>query len=104
MFGFLPQSVDDSLENLLIYTALPVEVKFDSKGAKKSNFHMVKDNIIGLVKYMFILGIYSSLLQAYDYQPYQKNEGPALHDIKLGTGFSRGQLINNTLIASERPQ
>ena len=101
MFGFLPQHVDDSLQNLLVYTALPVEVKFDSKGAKRSDCHMVKYNFINWVKYLFILGLYSSLLQAYDYQPYPNNEGPALRDINLGTGFSRGQLINNILIASE---
>ena len=101
MFGFLPQYVDESLKNLLVYTVLPIEVKFDSKGAKKSDFQMVKCNFIGLVKYVFILGFYSSLLQAYDYQPYPKNEGPALQDIKLGTGFSRGQLINNTLVAGK---
>lgn len=101
MFGFLPQYVDDSLQNLLVYTALPVEVIFDSKGAKKSDFHMVKYNFINWVKYMFILGLYSSLLQAYDYQPYPNKEGPALRDVKLRTGFSRGQLINNILVASK---
>lgn len=101
MFGFLPQYVDDSLQNLLVYIALPVEVKFDSKGAKKSDFHMVKYNFINWVKYMFILGLYSSLLQAYDYQPYPNKEGPALRDVKLRTGFSRGQLINNILVASK---
>ncbi|KAL3810513.1 hypothetical protein ACHAXA_005655 [Cyclostephanos tholiformis] len=99
MFGFLPQYVDNSLKNLLVYTALPVEVKFDAKGAKKSDFQMVKYNFFNWVKYLFILGLYSSILQAYDYQPYPKNEGPSLLDIKLGTGFSRGQLINNTLVA-----
>jgi hypothetical protein len=101
MFGFLPQYVDNSLKNLLVYTALPVEVKFDAKGAKKSDFQMVKYNFFNWVKYLFILGLYSSILQAYDYQPYPKNEGPSLLDIKLGTGFSRGQLINNTLVASK---
>ena len=99
MFGFLPQYVDDSLKNLLLYNALPVEIKFDSKGAKQTNMQMVKYNFVSWVKYLLILGLYSSLLQAFDYEPYPKEEGPALQDIKLGTGFSRGQLINNMLTA-----
>ena len=101
MFGYLPLHVDDSLTNLLIYTALPVEVMFDSKGAKKSDMQMIKYNFFNWVKYVFILGLYLSLLQAYDYQPYPNVEGPALQDIKLGTGFSHGQLINNILGASK---
>lgn len=104
MFGFLPEYVDDSLKNLLIYTALPIEVKLDSKGAKRSDFDTVKHNFIGLIKYVSILGIYSSFLQAYDYQPYPNDEGPALQDIRFGTIFSRGQLINNTLVASKGAQ
>ena len=64
MFGFLPQYVDDSLKNLLLYNALPVEIKFDSKGAKQTNMQMVKYNFVSWVKYLLILGLYSSLLQA----------------------------------------
>lgn len=104
MFGYLPLHVDDSLTNLLIYTALPVEVKFDSKGATKPDMQMIKYNFVNWVKYVFILGLYLSLLQAYDYQPYPNDEGPALQDIKLGTGFSHGQLINNILAASKCAQ
>lgn len=104
MFGFLPQYVDDSLKNLLIYNALPVEIKFDSKGVKQTNAQMVKYNFVSWVKYLLILGLYSSLLQAYDYEPYPKDEGPAVQDIKLGTGFSRGQLINNMLTACKCEQ
>lgn len=99
MFGFLPQYVDDSLKNLLIYNALPVEIKFDSNGVKQTNTQMVKYNFVSWVKYLLILGLYSSLLQTYDYEPYPKEEGPAVQDIKLGAGFSRGQLVNNMLIA-----
>ena len=104
MFGFLPQYVDDSLKNLLIYNALPVEIKFDSNGVKQTNTQMVKYNFVSWVKYLLILGLYSSLLQTYDYEPYPKEEGPAVQDIKLGTGFSRGQLVNNMLIACKCEQ
>ena len=101
MFGFLPPHVDDSLTNMLIYTAFPVEIKFDSKGATKSDWQRVKYNFFYWVKYMLILGLYCSVLQAYDYQPYPNDEGPALLDIKLATGFSRGQLVNNISAASK---
>lgn len=104
MFGFLPPHVDDSLKNLLIYNALPVEIKFDSNGVKQTNLQMVKYNFVSWVKYLLILGLYSSLLQAYDYEPYPKEEGPAVKDIKLGTGFSRGQLVNNMLTACKCEQ
>eukprot|EP00571_Detonula_confervacea_P011967 CAMPEP_0172306306 /NCGR_PEP_ID=MMETSP1058-20130122/7405_1 /TAXON_ID=83371 /ORGANISM="Detonula confervacea, Strain CCMP 353" /LENGTH=441 /DNA_ID=CAMNT_0013018147 /DNA_START=36 /DNA_END=1361 /DNA_ORIENTATION=+ len=99
MFGFLPSNVDDSLTQLITYTAFPVEVKFDSKGTVKSTWIDVKYYLINWIKYIVILGMYSSILLAYDYQPYPNEEGPAMQDIKLLNGFSRQQLINNLSVA-----
>ena len=95
MFGFLPPHVDKSLTNMLIYTAFPVEIKFDSKGVLKSDWQRVKYNLIQWVKYIFILGLYCSMLQAYNYEPYPNEEGPRLQDIKLATLSSPRQLVNN---------
>ena len=101
MFGFLPPNVDDSLTSLIIYNAFPVEVKFNANGAIKSTWTSVSHNGANFVKYIFILGIYSSAKRAYDHQPYPNNEGANLLDINILTGFSRQQLINNTLTASK---
>ena len=95
MFGFLPPHVDKSLTNMLIYTAFPVEIKFDSKGVLKSDWQRVKYNLIQWVKYIFILGLYCSVLHAYNYEPYPNEEGPMLQDIKLATLSSPRQLVNN---------
>mmetsp|Transcript_542 Transcript_542/g.1187 ORF Transcript_542/g.1187 Transcript_542/m.1187 type:complete len:468 (-) Transcript_542:301-1704(-) len=95
MFGFLPAHVDDSLKNLIIYAASPVEVKFNSNGPLKSTWTHAKDFLVNLITWIIVLGMYSSILLVYDYQPFPKAEGPALQDIKLGTGFSPQQLINN---------
>lgn len=99
MFGFLPAGVDNSLINLITYMSQPVEIKYDSKGPVKSTWDQVKYNLVNWIKYIFILGLYCSILKAYNYQPYPKDEGPTIYDIKLGTGFTYGQLINNALIA-----
>eukprot|EP00579_Thalassiosira_antarctica_P000802 CAMPEP_0201868078 /NCGR_PEP_ID=MMETSP0902-20130614/2110_1 /ASSEMBLY_ACC=CAM_ASM_000551 /TAXON_ID=420261 /ORGANISM="Thalassiosira antarctica, Strain CCMP982" /LENGTH=444 /DNA_ID=CAMNT_0048393375 /DNA_START=123 /DNA_END=1457 /DNA_ORIENTATION=+ len=98
MFGFLPPNVDDSLTNLIIYNAFPVEVKFNANGAIKSTWTTVSHNGANCVKYILILGIYSSIMLSYDYQPYSNNEGTNLLDINILTGFSRQQLINNASI------
>lgn len=98
MFGFLPSSVDDSLKNLIVYMAFPVEVKFND-GVVKATWAHVSSYLINFVKYLFILGLYASVLLAYDYVPYPNDEGPALHDIRLLTGFTRQQMINNMSIA-----
>ena len=100
MFGFLPPNVEDSLTNLIIYNAFPVEVKFNANGAIKSTWTTVSHNGANLVKYVFILGICSSILLAYDYQPYPNNETTLL-DINILTGFSRQQLINNASVGSK---
>ena len=101
MFGFLPKHVDDSLMNLIVYNAFPVEVKFDSNGAMKSNWPLVKDYFSNWLKYICILGMYSSILLAYDYQPYPNSEGPALTDIHVLHGFTPKQLLNNASVASK---
>lgn len=100
VFGFLPPHVDNSLTNMLIYTASPVEIKFDSKGVMKSDWQRVRYNLVHWVKYIFILGLYCSMLQAYSYEPYPNEEGPMLQDIKLATIFSPRQLVNNIVGAS----
>lgn len=100
VFGFLPSNVEDSLSNLIMYNAFPVEAKFDSQGPIKSTWINVKSHFINWVKYIFILGSYSSIMMAYDYEPFPKEEGPALRDINLLTGFSYQQLINNLLMAT----
>ena len=101
MFGFLPSNVDDSLKNLVLYNAFPVEVKFNAHGAIKSTWSNILYHFVNSVKYFFILGIYSSILLAYDYQPYPNNEGPKLQDIQILRGFTPSQLVNNASIASE---
>jgi hypothetical protein len=95
MFGFLPTGVDSSLSNLMIYNAVPVEVRFDKNAPVKSTWGDVSYNFVNWVKYIFILGLYSSIMHAYEYQPYPSDEGPTLFDINIRTGFSREQMINN---------
>lgn len=101
MFGFLPANVDDSLSNFMIYNLFPAEVKFNTKGPVKSTWSQVYDNGARFVKYIFIFGLYSSFLFAYDYQPFAKDEGSQLMDVNIRTGFYYGQMINNALIARE---
>jgi len=102
MFGFLPPNVEDTLTNLVIYTAFPIEIKFHTnrRGAMKSTWNDVGYYLIHWMKYIVIFGIYSSFMQVYNYQPYPNVEGHALWDIKLWTGFAWRQLINNALVAS----
>jgi hypothetical protein len=85
---------------MLIYTSFPVEIKFDSKGVLKSDWQRVMYNLIHWVKYIFILGLYCSMLQAYSYEPYPNEEGHMLRDIKFATIFSSRQLVNNITGAS----
>lgn len=99
MFGFLPAGVDDSLTNLITYSLFPVEVKFNNNKVLKSTWSNVSYYFVKSVKWTFILGFYSSVLQAYDYELYPKSEGPTLQDIHILTGFTRPQLINNLSIA-----
>lgn len=103
MFGFLPPNVEDTFSNLVIYTAFPIEIKFHSKGrgAMKSTWADVGYYLVHWLKYIAILGMYSSFIQLYDHQPYPNEEGHALWDIKLGTGFAWRQLINNALVAGK---
>ena len=100
MFGFLPAGVDDSLTNLIIYNASPVEVKFNN-GVIKSTWDNISNYFINWIKGIFILGMYCSLLLAYNYQPYPNTEGPSLLDINILTGFTPQQMINNASVASE---
>lgn len=104
MFGFLPSGVDDSLTNLIIYNAFPIEIKFSSNRAMQATWANVKYYLVNFIKYVVILGMYSSILLAYDYHPYPNVEGPALLDIRILHGFSRGQLINNLSIAGKHHQ
>ena len=83
MFGFLPEGVDNSLTNLLIYMAFPMEVKFDKDGPIKSNWGRTKYLFLNWVMYIFILGMYTSILSAYDYEPFENKEGPSLFDIDI---------------------
>jgi len=99
MFGFLPSSVEDSLRNLIIYNALPVEVKFNN-GVIRTAWSDVFYYFVHWIKYILILGMVSSYLQAHDYELYPNNEGPMLQDIRLSTGFSRNQMINNLATAA----
>lgn len=101
MFGFIPPHVDDSLQSYLVYSAFPIEVKFDKNGPIKSKWGHIGKYGFNLMKYIVILGMYSSILAAYDYQPYPKDEGPNLWDINILTGFSVPQLLNNLSVASE---
>ncbi|KAL7545405.1 hypothetical protein ACHAWF_008754 [Thalassiosira exigua] len=97
MFGFLPPSVDDSLGNLIVYNAFPLEPKFNN-GVVKSTWSSTFYFLRNWVKYIFILGFYSSVLLAFDYQPYPSSEGTKMTDIDILHGFTRQMLINNTLI------
>jgi hypothetical protein len=101
MFGFLPSHVEDTFSNLVIYTAFPIEIKFHPKGggAMKSTWANVGYYLVHWIQYIVIFGIYSSFMQAYDHQPYPNEEGHTMWDIKLGTGFTWRQLINNALVA-----
>lgn len=101
MFGFLPPNVEDTFSNLVIYTAFPIEIKFHPKGggAMKSTWANVGYYLVHWIQYIVIFGIYSSFMQAYDHQPYPNEEGHTMWDIKLGTGFTWRQLINNALVA-----
>lgn len=100
MFGFLPSSVDDSWTNLFIYMAFPIEIKFRN-GPVKSTWRNVAYNFVNWVKYIIILGLYSSFLVPFGYQPCPNVEGPSILDINLLNGFSREQLINNFSMAGE---
>lgn len=97
MFGFLPEHVDESLTNLIIYNSVAVEITFNKSGPVKTTWATVSHNVLNLIKYIFILGIYSSILLAYDYQP--NSEGATLLDVSLLHGFTHHQLINNMLYA-----
>ena len=98
MFGFLPEGVDNSLANLLFYMAFPMEIKFDKGGPIKSTWSRTQYLFLNWIMHIFILGMYTSVLSAYDYEPFENKEGPSLLDIKFSTLFTREQLINNALI------
>lgn len=98
MFGFLPSGVDSSLTNLIIYNAFPVEIKFES-GPIKSTWANVRYYFVNWVKSIFVLGLYSSVLDSYNHEPYPSEEGPALRDVDIFAGFSPRQLVNNFSVA-----
>ena len=95
MFGFLPSGVDESLTNLIAYTAFPVEIKLSSGHVMKSTWSQCSRHLINWIKYIFILGLYSSYLQAHDYEIFKKEEGHRLGDIDIRTGFTYRQMMNN---------
>ena len=101
MFGFLPVGVDQSLTNLIIYNAFPVEVIINNGVILKSTWGNTSQFLVYWVKYIIILGLYASILLAYNYQPYPDLEGPSLQDINIRIGFTPQQLINNASVASK---
>ena len=101
IFGFLPTHVDDSLWNVIVYNAFPVECKFDKQGAIKSTWANVGYYIRNFVVTLCVLGMYCSLLVLFDYKLYPTEEGPELRDISLYNALNWHQLANNFSIASE---
>ena len=101
IFGFLPTHVEESLWNVIVYNAFPVECKFDTNGPTKSTWGDVTYYIRNFAISLVGLGLYSSLLATWDYKLYPTDEGPALKDVSIYNVFSWYQLANNFSIASE---
>ena len=101
VFGFLPKHVDESLWNVIVYNAFPVECKFDQYGAIKSTWANVTYYIRNFLVWVCVLGMYSSLLLVGgDYKLYPTEEETGLADA-FDNVLSWHQLANNFSIASE---
>jgi hypothetical protein len=101
LFGFLPTHVEDSLWNVVVYNAFPIECKFDKYGPTKSTRENVCYYVRNLVISMGVLGLYSSLLATFDYRLYPTEEGPELKDISIYHVLNWHQLVNNFSIAGK---
>eukprot|EP00573_Skeletonema_grethae_P002317 CAMPEP_0201687430 /NCGR_PEP_ID=MMETSP0578-20130828/1500_1 /ASSEMBLY_ACC=CAM_ASM_000663 /TAXON_ID=267565 /ORGANISM="Skeletonema grethea, Strain CCMP 1804" /LENGTH=436 /DNA_ID=CAMNT_0048171587 /DNA_START=55 /DNA_END=1365 /DNA_ORIENTATION=+ len=99
IFGFLPLHVENSLWNVIVYNAFPVECKFDKQGAIKSTWANVCSYIRNFGASCCVLGMYCSLLVLYDYKLYPTEEGPELRDVSLYNALNWHQLANNFSIA-----
>ena len=93
--------VENSLWNVIVYNAFPVECKFDKQGAIKSTWANVGSYIRNFGVSCCALGMYCSLLVLYDYKLYPTEEGPELRDVSLYNALNWHQLANNFSIASE---
>jgi len=98
VFGFLPKHVDESLWNVIVYNAFPVECKFDQHGAIKSTWANVAHYVRNFGVWMCVLGMYCSLLVGYDYKLYPTEEELGLSDA-LDNVLNWHQLANNFSIA-----
>ena len=101
VFGFLPTHVDDSLWNVIVYNAFPVECKFDKVGAIPSTWANVGYYVRNFGVSCTALGLYCSFLVMSDYKLYPTEEGPKLGDVSLYNALNWHQLANNFSIASE---
>lgn len=100
-FGFLPTHVEDSLWNVVVYNAFPVECKFDKDGPTKSTWGNVGYYVRNFVMSMGVLGLYTSILATFDYRLYPTEEGPELKDVSIYSVFNWHQLVNNFSIAGK---
>jgi len=99
VFGFLPPHVDNSLWNVIVYNAFPVECKFDKVGAIKSTWANVGYYVWNFGVSCTALGLYCSFLVMSDYKLYPTEEGPKLGDVSLYNALNWHQLANNFSIA-----
>jgi len=99
VFGFLPKHVDDSLWNVIVYNAFPVECKFDKVGAIPSTWANVGYYVRNFGVSCTALGLYCSFLVMSDYKLYPTEEGPKLGDVSLYNALNWHQLANNFSIA-----
>mmetsp|Transcript_10348 Transcript_10348/g.15716 ORF Transcript_10348/g.15716 Transcript_10348/m.15716 type:complete len:440 (+) Transcript_10348:68-1387(+) len=99
VFGFLPTHVDDSLWNVIVYNAFPVECKFDKVGAIPSTWANVGYYVRNFGVSCTALGLYCSFLVMSDYKLYPTEEGPKLGDVSLYNALNWHQLANNFSIA-----
>mmetsp|Transcript_365 Transcript_365/g.779 ORF Transcript_365/g.779 Transcript_365/m.779 type:complete len:436 (-) Transcript_365:2568-3875(-) len=99
VFGFLPTHVDDSLWNVIVYNAFPVECKFDKLGAIPSTWANVGYYVRNFGVSCTALGLYCSFLVMSDYKLYPTEEGPKLGDVSLYNALNWHQLANNFSIA-----
>jgi len=99
VFGFLPTHVDESLWNVIVYNAFPVECKFDKVGAIPSTWANVGYYVRNFGVSCCALGLYCSFLVMSDYKLYPTEEGPKLGDVSLYNALNWHQLANNFSIA-----
>ena len=100
-FGFLPAHVEDSLWNMIVYNAFPVECKFGTDGPIKSTRSNVFTSARNFAVCLGVLGLYSSFLLTYNYKLFSTEEGPKLRDISLYNILNWHQLVNNFLTAGK---